>query len=99
MKTKIAKTSSFNFFTTQEAKCFIENQQLWSYLIETHTVESVVCGYIDNGFSELNRTCYDSSTVVILSASCFKSTTVDPLYSVFQSYKSSKKLQAYKEDR
>ena len=67
--------------------------------METHTVESVICGYIDNWFSELNRTSYDGSTIVILSTSCFKSATVDPLYSAIQSYKWKKKLEAYEEDR
>ena len=80
MKTKIADTSSFDFFATQESKCYIEDQQLCNDLIEIHTIKSVVCSYIDNRFSELNRTSHDGSTVVILSTSLFKSTAVDPLY-------------------
>jgi hypothetical protein len=87
VKTKIANTSSFNFFATQEAKCYTKDQRLCNYLIETHTIESVVCSYIDNWFSELNRTSHDGSTVVILSAACFKSTTIDPLYAAIQPYK------------
>jgi hypothetical protein len=99
VKTKIADTSSFNFFAAQEAKCYIEDKRLYNYLIETHTIKSVVCGYVDNRLSELNRTGHDSSTVVILSTSYSKSTTVDPLYAAVQSYKLKKKLVAYKEDR
>jgi hypothetical protein len=86
VKTKIANTSGFDFFATQEPKCYIEDQQLWDYLVETHTIEPVICSYIDDRFSELNRTSHDGSTVVILSTSLFKSTTVDPLNAVIQSY-------------
>jgi hypothetical protein len=82
VKTKVANTSCFNFFATQESKCYIEDQQLCDYIIETHTIEPVICSYIDNRFSELNRTSHDGSTVVILSTSFFKATAVDPLYAV-----------------
>jgi hypothetical protein len=69
VKTKIANTSGFDFFATQEAKYYIENQHSCNYLIEAHTIESVVCSYIDDRLSELNRTSHDGSTVVIPSTS------------------------------